>query len=307
MSKGRFNIMVIPPSTGRVKQYSLPQWVGSVAITVGAVFLTILLVAVGLAVYGLSNAHKYSDQCAEGEALRASLSEMEADVTKLRQRLADLEEMEKSVRMVFGFPEIDPSERELGIGGGLPIAEGPRQATLVLETEIDRLLRRCAYERENYGEVLNGLVDRKDQFDHTPSLFPSDGYLSRGFGMKPNPFTGRERMHRGIDLAGRIGMPVYATADGRVSARKTQRELGRMLVVDHGYGLETYYGHLSKYAVAVNDRVKRGDILGYMGNSGNSTGPHLHYEVHVNGRAVNPMNYVYDKAPTESEPLAAKE
>lgn len=299
--------MVIPPSTGRVKQYSLPQWVGAAAITAGAVLLTILLVSVSLAIYGLSNAGKYSAQQAESEALRASLTEMEADVAKLRQRLVDLEEMEKSVRMVFGFPEIDPSERELGIGGGLPVGDGPRPATLVLETEIDRLLRRCSYERENYGEVLNGLIDRKDQFDHTPSVFPSGGYLSRGFGVKPNPFTGRDRMHRGIDLAGSIGMPIYAPADGRVSARNTQRELGRMLVIDHGYGLETCYGHLSKYVVKVNDRVKRGDIIGYMGNSGSSTGPHLHYEVHVNGRAVNPMNYIYDTAPTADEPLASNE
>lgn len=308
MSNRRFTIMVVPPSTGGVRQYSLPHWIGSAVIGAGAFIVFALIVSVGLAVWGISRSGNYSGQVAENTALRASLTDMESDVSTLRQRLADLEEMEQSVRMVFGFPVIDPAERALGIGGGeMPDADDANNAaglTFELETEIDRLLRRCAFERENYGEVLNGLVDRKDQLDHTPSIYPTGGYFSRGFGMKVNPFTGKKRPHRGIDMAGYTGMPIYAPADGRVARRSSQKEMGRMLIIDHGFGVQTLYGHLSKYVVKLNTRVKRGELIAYMGNSGNSTGPHLHYEVRVNGRATNPMNYIYDKAPSEPESLA---
>lgn len=300
--------MVIPPTAGGVRQYSIPQWLVPVGITVAGVFLAAFLVSAGLAAYGLSQASDYRAQVAENTALQSSLTEMEGDVSELRQRLADLETMEQSVRVVFGLRELDPDERAMGTGGGVVPPEElslrATESTFALETEIDRLLRRCAFERDNFGEILNGLVDRKDQLDHTPSIFPAQGYFSRGFGIKTDPFTGRKRMHNGIDLAANTGTPIYAPAAGRVSERRTQKHLGRMIVIDHGYGVETWYGHLSKFGVKVGDQVQRDEIIGYVGSTGYSKGPHLHYEVHVERRAIDPMKYIYDQAPSPGAALA---
>lgn len=309
MSDRRYSIMVIPPTAGGVKQYSIPQWLVPAGIAVAGIFLAAFLVSAGLAAYGISQSSEYSAQLAENTALQSSLLEMEGDVTELRQRLADLESMEQSVRVVFGLRELDPDERAMGTGGGVVPPEelslSATESTFALETEIDRLLRRCAFERDNYGEILNGLIDRKDQLDHTPSIYPTVGYFSRGFGIKTDPFTGRKRMHNGIDLAANIGTPIYAPAAGRVIERRTQKDFGRMIVINHGYGVETRYGHLSKFGVKLGDQVQRDEIIGYVGNTGYSKGPHLHYEVHVDRRAINPMKYIYDKAPSQSVALAS--
>ena len=123
----------------------------------------------------------------------------------------------------------------------------------------------------------------------------------RGFGMKPDPFTGMVRPHMGLDLAAPIGTPIYAPAAGKVTLRENQTHYGNIVAIDHGYGVESQYGHMSKFAVKLGQTVRRGDLIGYVGSTGYSTGPHVHYEVHVNGRAVNPMQFVYDKAPDNGE------
>ena len=123
----------------------------------------------------------------------------------------------------------------------------------------------------------------------------------RGFGVKADPFTGKLRPHHGLDLAAMIGTPVYAPGAGKIILREFQTHYGNTIVIDHGYGVETLYGHMSKFAAKLGQSVRRGEIIGYVGNSGYSTGPHLHYEVHAGGRAQNPMQYVYDRAPGGSE------
>ncbi|MCK4427176.1 MAG: M23 family metallopeptidase, partial [candidate division Zixibacteria bacterium] len=127
---------------------------------------------------------------------------------------------------------------------------------------------------------------------HTPSIRPSAGYLSRGFGIKIDPFTGRKQPHLGIDLATDIGTPVYATAEGRVSFVGRDRGLGRMIRINHLFGYTTVYAHLSQVKVKRGEHVKRGEVIGAVGNTGYSTGPHLHYEVRFRGQPKNPLNYI---------------
>lgn len=301
MSKNRLSILIIPPSTDRVRQYSVPQWIVRACIAAAAMIVVAVISSLGIATYGINKANQNEDHARENAELKAALTGITADVKVLREQLARLEAAEKKVRTVFGFPEVNSEERALGIGGTVaevdPSLSESTQLTYALESEIDRLLHRASFERENFESVFSALLDQKQRLDHTPSTYPVNGILMRGFGMKSDPFTGKVRPHHGLDLAAPIGTPIYAPASGKVILRERQTQFGNTIVIDHGYGVETVYGHMSKFAAKLGQTVRRGEIIGYVGNSGYSTGPHLHYEIHANGRPQNPMDYVYDKAP----------
>ena len=129
----------------------------------------------------------------------------------------------------------------------------------------------------------------------TPSIWPVKGFISSGFGPRRSPFTGRLSMHKGIDIAGPDGTPIVATADGIVIRSEFNKYgFGNLIVINHGYGFSTKYGHLQKLTVKVGDRVKRGQVIAYRGNTGRSTGTHLHYEVNINNVPINPLNYIVD-------------
>ena len=123
----------------------------------------------------------------------------------------------------------------------------------------------------------------------TPSIMPTAGWLTSGVGGRVDPITGEQDSHPGLDISADRGSPVFATADGKVTLSEMSGAYGNLVELDHGYGLETRYGHLSAFKVKVGDSVKRGDLLGLVGSTGRSTGPHLHYEVRVNGRILNPL------------------
>jgi len=123
----------------------------------------------------------------------------------------------------------------------------------------------------------------------TPSIWPAHGWLSSGVGARRDPINGSRDFHEGLDISADHGTNVYATADGTVAQAAVEGGYGNLIVVDHGYGLETRYGHLSRYKVRTGEKVRRGDVLGLVGSTGRSTGAHLHYEVRVNGRLLNPL------------------
>ncbi len=125
-------------------------------------------------------------------------------------------------------------------------------------------------------------------------MWPTRGWTSSRFGYRASPFTGKREFHKGIDISARMGSPVVATADGMVAFSGLDRGYGRTIVLKHGYGLKTRYAHLKRILVKKGQFVKRGEIIGLVGNSGRSTGSHLHYEVHLNGVPVNPMKYIID-------------
>ena len=128
----------------------------------------------------------------------------------------------------------------------------------------------------------------------TPSIWPVRGYLSSTFGYRKDPFTGQRQMHPGLDISTPSGRPVVATGDGIVSYASRRGSYGNVVVIDHKFGLMTRYAHLSGFGTRAGRRVKRGDVIGYVGNTGRSRAPHLHYEVWVNNRTVHPLNYVLE-------------
>jgi len=138
------------------------------------------------------------------------------------------------------------------------------------------------------------LADQKSFLGALPTRRPAVGYFTSGFGVRKSPYGGRDKMHEGLDIANHIGTTIFATADGTVTFAETKPGYGQTVIVDHGYGLETWYGHTKKILVERGKKVRRGDRIALLGNSGRSTGPHLHYEVRVNGTPVDPLSYILE-------------
>jgi murein DD-endopeptidase MepM/ murein hydrolase activator NlpD len=143
-------------------------------------------------------------------------------------------------------------------------------------------------------ELVTGLEDKHDRLASSPAVWPAKGWLTSRFGMRVSPFTGRRQFHSGIDVAGAPGSPVIATARGRVVFAGPKGPMGQAVIIDHGHGVETHYGHNQEVHVKRGQQVERGDVIASLGNTGRSTGPHLHYSVEVNGKAVNPLDYIFD-------------
>ena len=299
MAKKNVTLMVVPDSNGISRQVSLPVYLiwSSVAGVIGLIFASFFL-----------SAQFFSDRVAESEleALRAENIEIQEQYEELRWYISEVEnrydvlvEKETKIRSLFDLPEIPIEERQLGIGGpsspafsNLTIAQ---QTAAVSESSVDRLLKLSEFELNKYSEVENSLEKFQTRLRHTPSIWPTTGWTSRGFGMKHDPFTGMKQFHRGIDVASRMGTPVIATADGRIKMAGKNGGMGKTIVIDHGYGFVSRYAHLSKYEVKRGQRVKRGDVIALMGSTGYSTGPHLHYEVIRNGKSINPFQYILNE------------
>ncbi|MCM3881699.1 MAG: M23 family metallopeptidase [Vicinamibacterales bacterium] len=159
------------------------------------------------------------------------------------------------------------------------------------------LLKNVLTGLESHLNIVRRTVEKREALmNATPSIWPIHGWLSASFGMRPDPFTGQRDFHPGLDISADKGTPILATADGLVELAAPSGDYGNLVVVNHGYGLVTRYGHLSKFAVWTGKQVQRGEVLGYVGATGRATGPHLHYEILANGRLMNPMQLLAGKA-----------
>lgn len=142
--------------------------------------------------------------------------------------------------------------------------------------------------------LTTALYDQRDYLNSMPTLKPTNGWFTSGFGNRESPFTGRPNMHEGLDIANHVGSPIVAPAAGIVTYAGPRAGYGNLVTIDHGYGIQTQYGHISKAYVKVGERVKRGHKVAAVGNTGRSTGPHVHYEVRVNGVPINPQFYILE-------------
>jgi len=231
--------------------------------------------------------------------LASKYEKLRWELSGLNSRYDDLSRRESDMRAMFELPKVDPVERQLGVGG--PSEPAPQMATPAeysayqTASQVDALARLAQYQAEKIEEVWGALSQRKRRLDHTPSISPARGDFSRGFGMHKSPFTGEIQPHKGVDIANHRGTPVNATADGLVSSTGYERGMGKFVTIDHGFGFVTRYGHLDESLVTRGERVGRGDVIGVMGNTGHSTGPHVHYEVIRNTRHLNPLDFILDE------------
>jgi murein DD-endopeptidase MepM/ murein hydrolase activator NlpD len=186
-----------------------------------------------------------------------------------------------------------PVPRHQPAPGAAAAAPGGDRVSL-LRLEAERLGHVAAGQELSLGELIAQLEDKHHHLISSPAIWPTKGWLTSRFGPRISPFTGMRQFHSGIDIAGEAGTPVIAPARGRVIFVGDKGPLGRALEIDHGYGVRTYYGHNSEITVRVGQEVDRGQVIAKLGSSGRSTGPHLHYSVEVNGRAKNPLDFIFD-------------
>ncbi|RME28638.1 MAG: M23 family metallopeptidase, partial [Candidatus Zixiibacteriota bacterium] len=268
----RLTFMFVPDSTGIARQVSLPAWLvwGALAFVFIIVFTTVFLTAEFFS--GQVNEAELARLQQENQDLARKYEQMRWDLAEANSRYQELVQKEIAIRTMFDLPEINLEERQLGVGGpSLPIPENvstTEKVAYATGAEVDRLLTLSRYELDKFTEVEQKLNNLQDRLRHTPSIKPTTGWLSRGFGKKYDPFTGYRQMHRGIDIANHTGTPIVATADGVVKSARRRGQLGKTVVIDHGYGFVTRYGHLSKYNVKVGQHVKRGDVIAFMGSTG---------------------------------------
>lgn len=221
----------------------------------------------------------------QNEGLREANLAFEQSIADLQGKLGDYESRTRKLAIVAG---LDGSEGgEAGIGGAfLDSSDGTDIG--FLEYRADRLDGRL-------DRVEAKLEERMRWISSVPSITPVRGILTSGFGSRRDPITGRRTQHPAIDIAAPPGREVVASADGIVTRAGRIGGLGNAVYLSHGFGLTTRYGHMSKLAVRPGERVERGQLIGYVGSTGRSTGYHLHYEVHVDGEAMNPVGYLLDR------------
>ncbi|MCD6224997.1 MAG: M23 family metallopeptidase [Deltaproteobacteria bacterium] len=162
-----------------------------------------------------------------------------------------------------------------------------------MHEQLEQFDHAAETQKKDFKTLFKKLEEQQNLLASTPAIRPIDkGWISSKFGYRVSPFTGRKEFHRGLDLATRQGDPIFATADGLVTFSGTKGLLGKTIVIDHGHGMVTRYGHIYKILKKRGDRVKRGDIIALVGSTGHSTGPHVHYEVRLNGISVNPEKFI---------------
>jgi len=223
----------------------------------------------------------------ENESLRQTNESFEERLASLQDRLSDSEDRTRQLAIVAGLAS-PGTGNEGGVGGEVRLASSAAELAIAdLESRSGSLMRALDGIETRLGENLR-LVSS------TPAITPVRGLISSGFGYRRDPITGQRAFHSGVDISALAGKPVKASAAGVVTRTERSGGLGRAVFVAHGFGIVTVYGHLSRVEVTPGQRVERGQIVGLVGNTGRATGYHLHYEVQVEGRSVNPFDYMLD-------------
>ncbi len=231
----------------------------------------------------------------ENKTQKVQIQGFSNTIEDLKNKVVRLVEFDRKLRVMT---DIGPPKRNtsaFGVGGSDEqqiSSYAALQPLEVIHRDLELLQSRVAQQDKSFQELEEVVHDRQSLWASTPSIWPTSGWLTSSFGKRISPFSGRLTNHNGIDIAARPGTPIIAPASGVVTYSKFNGGFGRFLKLNHGYGVVTHYGHLSKVDVKVGQKVKRGDVIAYVGNTGLSTGPHLHYEVSVNKVPINPMTYI---------------
>ena len=231
-----------------------------------------------------------------------SLAVLKDKIKNIDSEILKIEEKDGAIRSYAGMPIIDQDIRKLGIGGS--ILESPvfsdnlipviNEELSILEMDIEKITRQVGLEMDSYNSIYEKVKEDVSRVAKIPSIKPVDGgYLNSSFGYRIDPIDNVKRFHHGCDFSVKIGTSVYAPADGVIKRAYYLGGFGNHIKIDHGGGYSTIFAHLSKIKVKSGQKVKRGDIIGLTGNSGRSTAPHLHYEVHHYGEPTDPLDYFF--------------
>lgn len=276
------------------------------SVFLGAIFFTLFLIVV--------DSPKEKRLIRENQALLIQYELLNERLHQNELVLHDMQNRDDNIyRVIFESDPIPNSIRNAGFGGANRYREleGYINSELMSETQkkLDILTKKIYVQSKSFDEVREMALNKEEMLASIPAIQPiANEKLRRvasGFGYRIHPKYKVRKLHTGIDFSAKTGTPIYATGNGTVDvAKNIRRGYGKYVVIDHGYNYKTLYGHMSKFTVRRGQKVKRGDIIGYVGNTGTSTAPHLHYEVWKDNRKINPINFFYnDLSPEEFDKM----
>ncbi|OGG02849.1 MAG: hypothetical protein A3F83_06665 [Candidatus Glassbacteria bacterium RIFCSPLOWO2_12_FULL_58_11] len=295
-------VLVVPHNEIQVHRFKISRWL----LVSGSVVCLAFISCLGYLILTSYNKNfdylKYINLQRENRILTQKLEGVENNIAEMNTKVGELMEENQVFRRIAGLEVLDEQVKEVGIGGTfvgnydeLFEINGPLAKKIYKqEDQIDVLLRKSKLIDQSLQEAIQSLEASSDKWTHTPSIMPTKGYISSFFGRRSHPIYHVMQPHNGIDISCGAGAPIIAPADGIVTVVKNQIGYGLTEVVDHGYGYTTRYAHMSKSNVRVGQKVSRGDVIGFVGHSGITTGPNLHYEVYVDEVPKDPMNFILD-------------
>jgi murein DD-endopeptidase MepM/ murein hydrolase activator NlpD len=268
---------------------------GAVVLGLGVALL------VGYAAVSRTSDHSRSARLEdENRILTQQLGDLNERLTVLADTLSQIGQRDARIRVLANLDPIDPQVQAAGIGGPVMVPR-PRlgiegeaaERTEDIRVDLNALIRRANLLATSFEEAADSLAAHSARLAATPSIMPTQGWLSSAFSaMRAHPILHVTRPHEGIDVSATMGSPIEAPAAGTITDARWEPGYGYMVTIDHGYGIVTKFAHCSKILVRRGQRVARGQRIALVGNSGLATGPHLHYEVHINNRPVDPLRYI---------------
>ncbi|HEV8122713.1 MAG TPA: M23 family metallopeptidase [Gemmatimonadales bacterium] len=301
MVKRRWTLVIVPPGSGASKIIEVSQSVLKLAAGL-SVIAVLVAVVLGYSTYSRSLHLSHASAVEkENQALSTEIATMAGRIDSLSDTLDVIALRDSRIRLLANLDPIDPQVQQAGIGG--PERVAPRPASQVVReasrvgVDLNALVRRANLLAASFREAAESLATNKARMEATPSIMPTQGWLSSAFSsMRAHPILHINRPHEGIDVAAPMGAPIEAPANGVVISARWENGYGNIVEISHGYGIVTKFAHASKLLVGVGARVTRGQRVALVGSTGLATGPHLHYEVHVNGKPVDPLRYVLPEA-----------
>ncbi len=300
MAAKKVTIVFLPGASSKVKQLKIPRFL------LFFVFLIFLSAALALA-WGIRD---YRDIKAkvphltqlerENENQKLQLVALTHKIDQISGKLIELKKFDQKLKTMVNLETNEDNSQFLGIGGSDPSLLNPdytlekahQKLVRLMHKSLDNLDTEISIQTSEKEELYKFLENQKTMLASTPSIWPTRGWVSSRFGYRISPFTNQKEFHKGIDISTRMNTPIIAPADGVIASIGRDHGMGNMLTINHSYGLKTRYGHVSKVLVKKGQYVKRGQKIALVGNTGRTTGPHLHYEVYLNGLPVNPRRYI---------------
>lgn len=300
MISKKINIVCFPDGASKVWQFKLRK---CFLFLLSLLFLSVT----ALLIYGVRDYRAIKRQIPklaqfekENKEQRVQIAAFSKKIEEVSAKLVGLKKFDRQLKLMVNLEPSEDDSQFVGVGGYDPelvnqsysIEKAHRNLVRSMHQSLNNLGEEICMQTNEKAELLEFLRDQKSMLACTPSVWPTRGWISSGFGYRISPFTNEREFHRGLDIATRMNSEIVAPADGVVSSIAWEYGFGRVVTVNHDYGLKTKYGHLAKALVKKGQYIKRGQKIALVGNTGRSTGPHLHYEVHLKGVPVNPLRYI---------------
>lgn len=301
MTKKKYTVMILPDETTKVRRYRVPGLLVKGLLAASVIFVVLFAVIVTDYFLVKGQIGELVNMRLQTRHQKQQLITFAKTINDLQSEMNRLRHFDTKLRVMADLDGVVYPEQFMGIGGENPEPFNPMETDISFQDQalldnmtkgLSRLITDATIQERSFQELVEYLEDQKSLLASTPSIWPVRGWKTSSFGYRTSPFTGRREMHKGLDVATRTGTAIISPADGLVIFSGREGGFGNLVLLDHGYGIVTKFGHASVLEVKRGQKVKRGDVIARVGNTGRSTGPHLHYEVLVNGVAVNPMRYI---------------